>query len=156
MYCTCNWYCNQVKILTQTNIMILTAAILMFLLKSAYIQKKGQKISSFLTFLFSQKPAIALVSVMVFIWSERSGCSSPPSLQKCRKAAPPKKCRKEGRLKICSKCCPFQKCCEAALQKMPSEDAILCLSSPHKKCQSSPPKKIPQSSHHKMLHRSPP
>ena len=75
-------------------------------------------------------------SVMVFIWSERSG-RSRPTLQKCRKAdppkkcreasttkkchkaAPPKKCRKEGRLKICSKCNPPQKCCEAALQTVP-------------------------------------
>ena len=60
----------------------------------------------------------ALQAVMVFIWGERSGRSRPP-LQKCRKAAPPKKCRKEGRLKICSKCSPPQKCCEAALQKVP-------------------------------------
>ena len=33
---------------------------------------------------------LSLYSVMIFIWSERSGRSRPP-LQKCRKAAPPKK-----------------------------------------------------------------
>ena len=74
-------------------------------------------------------------TVMVFIWSERSGRSRPlppkmlqsslpkkcreaSTTKKCHRAAPPKKCRK-GRLKICSKCSPPQKRCEAALQKVP-------------------------------------
>ena len=47
-------------------------------------------------------------------------CREASTTKKCHKAAPPKKCRKEGRLKICSKCSPPQKCCEAALQKVPS------------------------------------
>ena len=46
-------------------------------------------------------------------------CRKVSTTKKCHKAAPPKKCRKEGRLKICSKCSPPQKCCEAALQKVP-------------------------------------
>ena len=52
-------------------------------------------------------------------YTERAERSLQPPLQKCRKAAPPKKCRKEARLKICSKCSPPQKCCKAALQKVP-------------------------------------
>ena len=42
-------------------------------------------------------------------------CREASTTEKCHKAAPPKKCRKEGHLKIC----PPQKCCEAALQKVP-------------------------------------
>ena len=43
--------------------------------------------------IFSRLYLFCFCSVMVFIRSERSG-RSRPSLQKCRKAAPPKKCRK--------------------------------------------------------------
>ena len=39
--------------------------------------------------------------------------------QKMPQSSPSKKSRKEGRLKICSKCSPPQKYCEAALQKVP-------------------------------------
>ena len=46
-------------------------------------------------------------------------CREASTTKKCHKAAHPKKCRKEGSLKIRSKCSPPQKCCEAALQKVP-------------------------------------
>ena len=55
---------------------------------------------------------------------ERAERSLQAPLQKCRKAAPPKKYReasttKKCRLKICSKCSPAQNRYEAALQKVP-------------------------------------
>ena len=62
--------------------------------------------------------------VMVFIWSERSGRSRPPS-KNVAKQPPPKKCREASTTKKC--------------HKQRHKGAMLCLSSPHKKCQSSPP-----------------
>ena len=71
--------------------------------------------------------------VMVFIWSERSARSRPPSKNVAKQPLPPKKCREASTTKICHKAAPpknaaskyavnaalLKKCCEAALQKVP-------------------------------------